>query len=65
MSILIPAAFAVLLALLYLPRLRKDPRAPVTAPEPERTAAVTVLPDPGPEREPFATDSIVMIGDKP
>ena len=65
MTILIPAAAAVLLALLYLPRLRKDPRPPVTVPEPERIAVVTVLPDPDPEREPFAAGSVLVIGDRP
>ena len=65
MTILIPAAAAVLLALLYLPRLRKDPRPPAAAPEPERAAIVTVLPDPDPEREPFAAGSVLVIGDRP
>jgi hypothetical protein len=68
MSILIPAIPAVLLVLLCLPRWRKDRRAPAPAFRPQAPAetrhAVTVLPDPGPERQPFGFDSGVTIGGK-
>lgn len=59
MSILIPALAAVILALLCLPRLRKDPRPAVTAPEPERIATVTaVVTAPcAPATAPFAYDN--------
>jgi hypothetical protein len=68
-SILIPVIPAVLLALLCLPRRRKDRREPAAASRPQVPAgtryAVTALPDPGPERQPFGFDSGVTIGDKP
>lgn len=63
MSILIPVSAAVLLALLCLPRLRKDPRVPAAVPEPERIAVVT-----GPSvspTAPFAYDNGLITGEGP
>jgi hypothetical protein len=63
MTILIPAIAAVLLALLSLPRLQKDPRPAVTVPEPERVTAAVVEPRPsGSPTRPFAYDNGLMIG---
>lgn len=65
MSILIPAIAAALLALLCLPRRRKDPRGPVAVPEPERVAAVTaVVVEPQPSSSPtapFAYDNGLIV----
>ena len=45
-----PRRATVLLALLYLPRLRKVPRPAGGRAEPERMRRLTVLPNPDPER---------------
>ena len=67
-SLLIVLPFAVALAVLMLAARRGRRRAaPVPAFRPRAPAetrhAVTVLPDPGPEREPFGFDAGLMIGD--
>jgi hypothetical protein len=63
-SVLIPAAAALILAVLCLPRLRKDPRQAVTVPEPERIATVTaVVIDPSQSAtRPFAYDNGLITG---
>ncbi len=65
MSILIPVTAAVLLALLCLPRLRKDPRVPAAMPEPEQTAAAAGPRPPASPTRPFAYDNGLIIGEGP
>lgn len=61
-SVLIPAAAGVLLALLCLPRLRKDPRPAAPVPEPERAATVAAAVQPrGEMTQPFAYDNGLIV----
>lgn len=59
MNIAIPVIAAVLLGLLCLPRLRKDPRGPAAGPE---RGAVTGPRACAPATRPFAYDNGLMTG---
>jgi len=66
-AVLIPAAAAVILAVLCLPWLRKDTRGAVTVPEPERIATVTAVVAESRQSatRPFAYDNGLIVGEKP
>ena len=66
-SLLIILPFAAALVLLSVPAVHRVRQRPAFRPQApaETRYAVTVLPDPDPEREPFAAGSVLVIGDRP